>query len=278
MGKEDILYTGASSTSLVGSRVAEVLPGNTPSHAELDILNPDTFEKFNPKVLVHFAAATNVNACETNPDNARQLNVVGTENLVDYFGRRGVKVIYISTDYVFDGTAGPYDENAIPNPINVYGRTKLEGEEEVLSHCDNATVVRIAFPYRLSGPKSDTLRWMITSIMEGKEIPVFDNLRANFTFIDDIARALKILIDQDFKGVIHVTGDEIYTVYEVAMTVVDILGENFAKYVKPKHFEVSDGVASRPLNGGLISRYRSSLGIKMTPLEENIRRIIESQR
>lgn len=276
--KEDILYTGASPTSLVGSRVVELLGGIAPSHEELDILKPETFTKFNPKVLVHFAALTNVNGCETDPENAHLINVVGTENLVQYFGSRGVKIIYISTDYVFDGKEGPYDEDATPNPINIYGKTKLEGEKIVTSTSGANTIIRIAFPYRLSGTKSDTLRWIIGSIMDKKEVSVFDNLKANFTFIDDIANALTQVIEKDFKGILHVTGNEISTVYEIANMVVDTLGKEYSQYVKPKHFEVSDGVADRPLNGGLISKYKETLGIKMTPLIDNIRKIINSRK
>ena len=273
---DNILYTGASNTSLVGSRVVELLGGNAPSHKDFDILDTSTFSKFNPKILIHFAAATKVDACEANPEDTYTLNVVGTKNIVDYFGKKGTKIIYISTDYVFDGVNGPYNEEDAPNPINVYGKTKLEGENYVLSHCNNAVILRIAFPYRLSGEKSDTLRWIISSIIDKKEISVFDNLKANFTFIDDIAKALQIIIEKDFKGVIHVTGDEIETVYDTANRVLKFLGSEYSPYVKAKEFISSNTIAKRPLNGGLISKYKDKLGIKMTPIDENIRKIIDA--
>lgn len=152
---EKLLVTGAS--GLLGSKVIElaqrdyeVIPlHNTkplhPHSLKLDITNQsqvlNLLNRLKPNVIIHTASETNVDRCETQKEQAWKTNVQGTRNIALACSKIGAKLVYISTDYVFDGEKGNYTEHDKPNPINYYGVTKLEGEKQVIKHCKKKTII-----------------------------------------------------------------------------------------------------------------------------------------
>jgi dTDP-4-dehydrorhamnose reductase len=148
---------------------------------------------------------THVDACEVDADRAWAVNAEGTRNVAEAAQERSIPMIYLSTDYVFDGTKrGEYGEDDAPNPISVYGRTKLEGETHVRS-VPGGTVVRTSW---VIGDGRNFVRTIISAGSKRDTVSVVDDQRGRPTFADDLARAIVHILEHEITGVVNVTGDE----------------------------------------------------------------------
>jgi len=159
--RQKLIITAAS--GLLGNKIVEpakndhtVIPlhKTKPLHSnslKLDITNAvevlNLFNKLKPAIIVHTASETNVAKCETEKEHAWKVNVEGTRNVAEACDEASAKLIHISTDYVFDGEKGNYKEQDKPNTVNYYGITKLEGENQVISHCKNYAILRTSVIY-----------------------------------------------------------------------------------------------------------------------------------
>ena len=168
----------------------------------LDITNEkqvkDLLEEEKPNVIVHLAAMTNVDGCERNPEQAQLINVQGTENLLNYFDG---KFIFISSDYVFDGESDqPYIETDIPNPINVYGKTKLAGEKALQAVMPiNAIIIRTSWVYSEYG--NNFVKTMLRLGKERDEINIVSNQIGSPTYATDLAEViLAIVNNKDYQN------------------------------------------------------------------------------
>jgi dTDP-4-dehydrorhamnose reductase len=155
-------------------------------------------------VVVHLAAMTDVDRCEREPSLAEQVNGAGSRNVADAARAAGARVIGVSTDYVFDGTAaGEYSEADPPRPLSVYGRTKLAGELALLEAGDN-TVIRTSWVY---GDGRNFIRTILRAAGSGRALAVVDDQVGRPTAADDVARAIVHLLSIDPPRLVHVTGD-----------------------------------------------------------------------
>jgi dTDP-4-dehydrorhamnose reductase len=155
-------------------------------------------------VVIHLAAMTHVDACETNPELARRVNDEGTSHVTAAAAAAGAKVIYTSTDYVFDGTkTGEYLETDAPRPLNVYGATKLAGERHVRKYSDNLAV-RTSW---VIGKGRNFVGTMLAAARQREVLTVVDDQRGRPTFASDLGPALLYLIDAGASGLLHVAGD-----------------------------------------------------------------------
>lgn len=222
---------------LVGSRIAELLSDTFTfiplMHDEVDITDSSSvehfFETLEADIVLHLAAYTNVDGAETEPEIARAINVTGTKNIYQAATRRGMKMIHISTDFVFDGTNPPYDETSSPHPLGVYAKTKWEAEQYLFSKADNhqlstinyqlptdAMIVRITYPYRLDDfPKKDFVRTIKWLLEEGRSVAGITDSYITPTLIDDVAMGLKYLITHFSNEVFHLVGGESVTPHTV---------------------------------------------------------------
>jgi dTDP-4-dehydrorhamnose reductase len=175
----------------------------------MEITDPVQIEKvfsdFKPTHLVHGAAYTNVDGCEENPDTAWKVNAEGTKNLAEACKRHGCQMIYISTDYVFDGTkTEPYTEEDKTNPQSVYGKTKLEGEKYTLE-LPSSYVLRTQWVY---GEGKNFVRTMLTLSEKMDEIKVVGDQFGRPTYAPDLAKAVYDVIQkQSGPGIYNITGD-----------------------------------------------------------------------
>jgi len=195
----------------------------------MDITNLEQIESvfadFKPEFLVHGAAYTNVDGCEENPELAEKINAGGTRNLVEACRESGIPMIYISSDYTFDGTATePIPEDATPNPISVYGRTKLEGETATLS-LPNSYVLRTSWVY---GDGNNFVRTMLNLSEKMDEIRVVNDQFGRPTYTLDLAKAIYDIIQKYFQpGIYNVTGDgEIVSWADFAREIFKLAGKN----------------------------------------------------
>jgi dTDP-4-dehydrorhamnose reductase len=174
--------------------LAEVFPEARPARrAEWDVADPYPFED-SPGLVLHAAAWTNVDGAESDPDGARRANVLGTRNVVEL----GAPVVYYSSDYVFDGSKRePYVETDRTSPLGVYGRTKLEGEQEI----GDGWIVRSSWLFGWTG--HNFLRTMLRLGAERDEVAVVDDQRGSPTYVGHLAEATRGLLDLPF-GTYHV--------------------------------------------------------------------------
>ncbi len=169
------------------------------------------FDKARPDVAILCAAMTNVDACETKPLMANRVNATGPELVARSCKKLGVRLIHISTDYVFDGAKmRRYTEDDIPRPISVYGSSKLAGERAVLATLPNAVVARPAVLYGWNPleDKDNFVTWVIKKMRKGEKTTLFEDQWISPTFADDLSKTLLELAERDLKGIWHVSGPD----------------------------------------------------------------------
>ena len=247
--KEQILGTGLS--GLVGSRVVELNPDYKFVDASLEsgvnILDKRQLEQFfkdNPEAdtIIHFAAFTDTNAAWNQKGDKNglcyQLNVDGTQNIVDLCKKYNKYLIHISTDFVFDGTKKTeYTEEDSPHPLDWYGETKYLAEKLILDSRHPASIVRIAFPYRSSSStKVDLVRKIINKLQNNESVTMFTDQRTTPTFIDDIGLGLRFFVDKKPKGIYHLVGPTSQSPYDMAKKIAQVFDLN-ADLVKASSLE-----------------------------------------
>jgi dTDP-4-dehydrorhamnose reductase len=192
----------------VGRALAPLLPGaQLAGRAELDVGDADALAVAmrDADVIVHLAAMTDVDGCERDPRSAGAINDRAVRALVDAAAEAGVRVVHVSTDYVFDGTSErPYREDDPTGPLSEYGRTKLAGERHVAAGRGNV-VVRTSWVF---GEGRNFVRSILRAARDGRQLRVVDDQRGRPTAAADLARALAELVRRpDVTGIVHVTGD-----------------------------------------------------------------------
>lgn len=282
-----ILGTGLS--GLVGSRIVELL--KTKHQFEISnirITDRDAIIKeiaeSNASLVLHLAAKANVDGCEKDKEggyrgNAWKVNVIGTKNIADACLSSGKKLIYISTDFVFDGKSvseDGYKETDFPNPVNWYGKTKYEGERIVKSSGASYVIMRIAYPYRSNfDKKKDFMRAILLKLQSGQTIEAITDHIMTPTFVDDIARGLDTLITNNANGTYHVTGSQFITPYDAALLVAaefDLDKSLISKTLRSRYFK---NRAPRAYNLSMNNEKISELGIRMKTFEEGLAEIRE---
>ena len=229
-----------------------------------------------PKWVINAAAETSVDGCETNPERAFEVHVTGTRNLVRACEKTDSGLITVSTNYVFDGRSGPYNEGDCPNPLNVYGKTKLEGEACVLSARCPGIVVRTAvlYGYR-AGSRPNFVTWAAGTLARKQPIRVVTDERANPTLVDELADFLLNLTRRPISGLIHFAGREVLSRYEMVEQVCACFGLDLDLVTPVTSAELGQN-AERPLQAGLrIDRLREQFNPQLTSFEESLRQLAD---
>jgi len=222
-----VLITGAGGQ--VGHELVRAFSGHdvvAATRSELDVTDRATVlaavATFQPDVVVHAAAFTAVDACESESERAFGVNAVGTRNVADAARRVDAHVIYLSTDYVFDGTKHtPYDEWDAPNPQSVYGRSKLAGELE-LARDPSATIVRISWVFGEHG--ANMVKTVLRLAAEHETLQFVDDQRGRPTAAADAADLVARLAVERLGGVVHGTNQGEVSWFEFARAVLESAG------------------------------------------------------
>ncbi|MGC8996227.1 MAG: SDR family oxidoreductase [Thermoplasmata archaeon] len=216
---------------------------------------------YKPEILVHVAAIGNVDFCEENKKQCYKINVEITRRLFNEAYKRNIKIVYVSTDYVFDGKKGLYKEDDIPSPINYYGLTKLIGEEIALAN--GGTVIRIASVYGMGYGRTNFGKFIIEKLSKNEKIEAAVDQYSSPTLNTQIGEAIVKLIEKDFNGLIHITGPRLSR-FEFAIKVAEKFGFD-KSLVNPVSIEKFTFKAPRPRDSSL----DNSLGIDITGIELN---------
>lgn len=269
----NIAYELRNKYDVIGADIVSIKMNHVKNEI-FDLMDKVQLEKSikhsNPDVIIHTAAAVNVDRCEKDHEWAEQLNYQLTQNISEICSTCGIKLISISTDAVFDGMKnGLYDEECAVNPINIYGKTKLKGESEVLK-LKNGTVLRTnIYGFNIQDKKSFG-EWILYSLLNNDTLSMFTDIFFSPILVNELSNIIDLIIKQDVSGLYHVTGTGSISKYE------------FANILK-KTFNINEGtiipslssdcklLAKRSKNMGLCNeKIKKELNISISTPEQSI--------
>ncbi len=231
---------------------------------------------FSPEVIINAAAYTDVDGCEREKELSWKANVTAVENLITASRLVGARVVHISTDYVFDGKAGPYDETATPNPLSYYGKEKLASENAVRASGENWAIVRTMVVYGVAPKvKKNFAIWLAQELKRGNKVNIVCDQFGNATLADDLARGIYELVRQNKRGLYHIAGSDILSRFEFAQKLADEFGFDKSLIHPIKTAELNQ-LAVRPLQSGLITlKAQAELGITFLSSDESLKKFKE---
>ena len=236
-----------------------------PTTKEMNITNKDEVEKvilgYKPDIIFHWAAYTAVDKAEEDRENCYNVNVNGTKNIVEVAKRINAKVVYISTDYVFDGTKKTeYETEDITNPINYYGYTKLLGEKEV-QQLNDYLIVRISWVFGENG--KNFVKTMLNLAETKTELSIVSDQIGSPTYTKDLSKLLLDMIENNKKGLFFATNEDFCSWYEFAEYIFKINNINIKlNKVLTKDYKT---LAKRPLNSKLSKNKLDEEGLTRLP-------------
>ena len=268
-----ILVTGAN--GLLGQKLVSLLsqrtditliasgrgenrnPAGNYEYMMLDLTAPSSvYEKVRfaePNVIIHTAAMTQLDQCEVERDTCWSQNVTAVEHLCKASTSLDTFFIHLSTDFVFDGTAGPYKEEDEPNPLSYYAKSKLAAEKIVLESGLRYAIARTMLVYGIAHDmsRSNIILWVKKNLEEGKSINVVNDQWRMPTLAEDLARGCLLIAEKQIQGIFHLSGKDMMTPYEMAIETADFfkLDKSLIKQVDASTFSQP---AKRPARTGFI--------------------------
>jgi len=273
----ELLVTKAHIETIATARGENRLPfGKGYRYIEMDITDPEAvdqvFDAERPDVLIHTAAMTNVDQCEAEKDACWKLNATATETLVAACAKYRVFMEHLSTDFIFDGTSGPYREEDIPNPISFYGWSKYAAEKAVKSSDIEWAIARTVLVYGIAHDmsRSNIILWVKNSLEEGKTIKVVTDQFRTPTLAEDLALGCFLIADQEAKGIYHISGKDFLTPYQMALATAEHFGLD-ASLISPTDASAFTQPARRPPRTGFnLTKSRNVLGYEPHSFREGI--------
>lgn len=235
---------------------------------EEDVLNK--IRAVNPDLVVHSAALTNVDYCEDHQEAAYEVNARGTLNMVKACEEMDAKLIYVSTDFVFDGEKGLYHEDDETNPLGYYALTKLQGEEFVQNSNLNYAIARVSVLYGWH-TNFNFVMWVIDELKNGNEINIVTDEYNSPTYADNAAEAMIKIFEENKEGIYHTAGDERVSRFDFARNIAQVfeLDESLINPIKSKELIRK---AKRPMDSSLsVEKLKSDLNMKMLNTLEGLR-------
>ncbi len=230
------------------------------------------FEKAKPDMVFLCSAMTHVDNCERDPDLARRVNAAGAALVAGECRKAGAKLVYFSTEYVFDGKGGPYGEGDPVGPVCVYGSTKLEGERAALD-IKGALSVRTTVVYSHNPASKNFIMQLISNYRAGAKMRVPSDQFSNPTYAPELAAAVLDLAEKGACGIYNVVGPDWLSRYEFALKACAAFGFDPA-FLEPKLTTELVQAAQRPLRAGLkTEKLLAKLGRSLPPVEDSLRRI-----
>lgn len=220
----------------------------------LDVRDKGSLEKafnlFRPEYVVMAGGITDVDLCTLKPKLAEDVNIKGTSNLVKKIKEYGSRLVYISTDYIFDGENGPYKEEDNPNPVNIYGATKLEAEDIARSGLKDFLIVRTSQLYGIDNARKNFAVKIIDNMLNNKKVYAADDFYSTPTYAGFLSEIIIKLIEKKAIGVYHGAGTEFMDRYDYVNKIADVfkLDKDLIQRVKLENLKLK---AKRPKKGGL---------------------------
>jgi dTDP-4-dehydrorhamnose reductase len=230
----------------------------------------DLFDRFQPDWVIHCAADTSIDELESNPERAFRMNRDMAGNVAEAAHEIGAKMVHISTDAVFDGREGPYREGDPTEPVNVYGKSKLAGEQAVQAVYPEALIIRTNIFGWNAQPKSSLAEWFINNLMQGIPCKGFVDVVFNPLLVNHLWVIIKSLLKSDLWGVFHVGSDQCISKFEFGIRLAESFDLN-KELISAVEIETGSLRAPRPKNTCLdCSKIRKVVNIELLDIESNI--------
>jgi dTDP-4-dehydrorhamnose reductase len=278
-----ILVIGAK--GMLGKDVMEVLHASSLNEVigwdidEIDIQREkETVEKIQglrPDWVINVAALTDVDGCETQPERAFAINAEGMRHVALGAKRSHARVVFLSTDYVFDGTKkGPYEEGDPPHPLNAYGRSKLQGERYVQELAEDGIIVRTQWLFGKHG--KNFVASILRQAGEKKELSIVNDQMGSPTYTVDLAKAIFALVERDVQGIFHVSNADCCTWFTFGQSILEFSGITGVK-VNPISSEELKRPAVRPHNSVFsCEKLKRVTGISLRTWSEAVKEYLHS--
>jgi dTDP-4-dehydrorhamnose reductase len=242
----------------------------------MDITNREevlaVVHKYQPEVIIHTAAMTNVDQCETDQTNCWMQNVDAVSYLIEACQNSGSFLLHLSTDFIFDGKEGPYDEAGIPKPVSYYGESKLAAERLLQDSSIDYAIARTVLVYGIAHDmsRSNIILWVKKSLEEGKEIKVVDDQLRSPTLAEDLAMGCYLIAKKKAKGIFNISGKDLLTPYEMAIKTAEFFGLSTATMERADASSFSQTAMRPPRTGFIIDKAINQLGYMPHSFEEGI--------
>lgn len=226
-------------------------------YENLDVTNPLELErivlKYEPSAIIHTAAMTNVDQCESDKENCDKLNVEAVKYLIEVCKKFNTYLVHLSTDFIFDGTAGPYKEEDKANPLSYYGRSKYLAEQLLLESEIEYSILRtiIVYGYAANMSRTNIVLWAKSALEKGDEIKVVNDQFRMPTLAEDLAQACFNAVQKRAKGIYNVSGKDYMSVIEMVRRIAKHYGLDESK-IKETDSSTLNQAAKRPPNTGFI--------------------------
>ena len=288
-----ILVTG--SNGLLGQKLAGLLmedesvhpvltsrgklnfPVHRSEYWSLDITQQDNVDRVlnecKPDVVINTAAMTLVDQCETQQEACWTSNVHAVENLIAACKTTGAHLIHVSTDFIFDGSSGPLDETAKPNPVNYYGKSKAAAEQLLIDSQISWCILRTVLVYGITHDlaRTNIVLWVKENLEQGKTIRVVNDQWRTPTLAEDLAQGCYLAARKKAKGIFHISGKDFVTPYDIAVKTAKFFNLDSALILPTNSTEFTQ-TAQRPLRTGfVIDKARKQLGFEPHSFEEGLK-------
>ena len=277
--KQTILVIGAK--GMLGRDLMGVLRSSLPDAEvtgwdieEIDIQKEGEtitkIERLRPGLIIHIAAYTDVDGCELNGEKAFAVNAEGTRHVALAASKYGAKLVYLSTDYVFDGDKRePYVESDPPHPLNVYGRTKLQGEQYVQELGERALIIRTEWLYGRYG--KSFVSSVLQQAREGSALTIVNDQIGSPTYAVDLAKAMSVLIQRNAQGIFHVTNSDLCTWYAFGQAILKLSGMDKVKVIPISSEELGRPAVRPSYSVFNCQKLNREVGLTLRPWSEALR-------
>lgn len=250
-------------------------------YESMDIANrEDVLEivgRHKPDVIINTAAMTNVDECEKEKEACMQLNVEAVKYLVEAAEQTNAFLLHLSTDFIFSGEEGPYDEQGVPAPVNFYGESKLLGEQVVMNSNIKWAIARTVLVFGIvpDMSRSNIILWVKGSLEAQKPIQVVDDQWRTPTLAEDLAMGCYLIAEQRAEGIYNISGQDMLTPYEMAIKTADFFGLDKSLITRTDSTKFTQPAKRPPRTGFIIEKAKTNLGYQPHSFDEGVRIVAE---
>lgn len=243
---------------------------------QMDITNKaqvlEVIEKHQPEVIIHTAAMTNVDQCELEKEACWDQNVNAVSHLIEACTKNNCFLLHLSTDFIFDGEDGPYDETAKPNPISYYGDSKLAAEKLLENSTIDYAIARTVLVYGIAHDMSRTniILWVKSSLEQSKAIKVVDDQLRSPTLAEDLAMGCYLIAKKKASGIFNICGKDLLNPYEMALKTASYFNLDTSTMERADGGTFTQTAKRPPKTGLLIEKARTVLGYEPHSFDEGI--------
>lgn len=242
----------------------------------MDITSPasiaEVFAIYTPDIVIHTAAMTQVDDCEKDHSACTLHNETAVGYLVEACKQYQTFLIHLSTDFIFDGLQGPYDEQAAPNPLSFYGESKLKAEQIVRNSPFPWAIVRTVLVYGLAQDmsRSNIILWVKKSLEEGKKIKVVDDQWRTPTLAEDLARGCLLIAEKRAEGIFNISGKDLLSPYQIALKTAQFFGLDASLIEKADSTTFSQSAKRPAKTGFVIAKAQKELAYEPHSFEQGL--------